>query len=847
MFTRCFTAACCALTLTSTAVAGVVTASWIQPGGGAWHQPSNWSSGVVPNNGGGLVFDVSIGTARWPQASVAVGGVVAVQSVAIGQGSAVGLGQPGTLAAQTIVNDGLITLEGEYITPATLRFDAPISSLSGSGIVLGDGGANVIRGLDAGVTLVHGPDHTIRGRLALGADLLRLENHGLIQSPSSGTLTIDLADEGERSVNSGVIEAIASGTLLLKDTTLENWQGQLRAAPGGTLRIRDSHVIGGSLIDADGDGPGSLRIIGASTLESVSVEGPLMLESYGVTIFQDVQHTEGIHLATETQAGYATLRLDDHLTVIDAGRTWSGSNSLGNAIEGVVGPKNTLEIETGATIRGGMQLGNGTLRLVNHGLIEADQPVGLRVRPFPASIHVNRGVMRAASGSLLQFIGGGYDNAGGVIEAAPGGTVRFGPAGSAAAHIVEVNGGLIRAVDGDTPGLVEVVEVLHLKNGTEVEGTIWVGPDSVSGGYTRLLWIGEGAKMPPKILIGGISPSNPGGYLYSELPEMHIEQCTITGSIGSQSENYIGGSIYLSVRCIIHDSAKLIGKFRMNFTNGVENHGTIECPPYVPFVLYNNNTEFINHPTGSLRLLGPHYTPVLSFTWRGMVENRGLFQVDAQRRYTLANGDLTQALGRTILHGELILPSVQSARVTGGELTGSGKITGKLEVVGGCVAPAAADGAVATFTVTSTYSQSSGGTLEIDLGAAADASVTASDRLAVSAAATLGGTLRLRLVDGFVPTIGERFTVLTAGSMVGAFDQIDSCVPVVVTYTPTEVIVTITAISAADINGDGGVDGADLAMLLGAWGACVDECCAADLNNDLVVDGADLALLLGAW
>jgi hypothetical protein len=47
----------------------------------------------------------------------------------------------------------------------------------------------------------------------------------------------------------------------------------------------------------------------------------------------------------------------------------------------------------------------------------------------------------------------------------------------------------------------------------------------------------------------------------------------------------------------------------------------------------------------------------------------------------------------------------------------------------------------------------------------------------------------------------------------------------------------------ADLNGDGVVNGADLAILLAAWGGDGP----ADLNNDGVVNGADLAILLGAW
>ena len=46
----------------------------------------------------------------------------------------------------------------------------------------------------------------------------------------------------------------------------------------------------------------------------------------------------------------------------------------------------------------------------------------------------------------------------------------------------------------------------------------------------------------------------------------------------------------------------------------------------------------------------------------------------------------------------------------------------------------------------------------------------------------------------------------------------------------------------ADLNGDGQVDAADLAALLGAWGTA-----AGDANGDGQTDAADLAALLGAW
>jgi subtilisin family serine protease len=49
-----------------------------------------------------------------------------------------------------------------------------------------------------------------------------------------------------------------------------------------------------------------------------------------------------------------------------------------------------------------------------------------------------------------------------------------------------------------------------------------------------------------------------------------------------------------------------------------------------------------------------------------------------------------------------------------------------------------------------------------------------------------------------------------------------------------------------DLDGDGSVDGIDLGVVLGSWGAC-GFACAADLNDDGAVNGIDLGILIGNW
>lgn len=63
--------------------------------------------------------------------------------------------------------------------------------------------------------------------------------------------------------------------------------------------------------------------------------------------------------------------------------------------------------------------------------------------------------------------------------------------------------------------------------------------------------------------------------------------------------------------------------------------------------------------------------------------------------------------------------------------------------------------------------------------------------------------------------------------------------------SPGQVIsVTVGQPTVGDLDGNAVVDGADLAILLGAWGT---DDRTADLDGDGAVDGADLAVLLGAW
>lgn len=93
-------------------------------------------------------------------------------------------------------------------------------------------------------------------------------------------------------------------------------------------------------------------------------------------------------------------------------------------------------------------------------------------------------------------------------------------------------------------------------------------------------------------------------------------------------------------------------------------------------------------------------------------------------------------------------------------------------------------------------------------------------RLQVGGTATLDGGISLFLDDAFEPALGDTFTVLTAGQIVGTFSFLQDTLAELgpglawdLIYNPTGVQLTVIANLTADADLDGDVDGADFLLL----------------------------------
>lgn len=138
--------------------------------------------------------------------------------------------------------------------------------------------------------------------------------------------------------------------------------------------------------------------------------------------------------------------------------------------------------------------------------------------------------------------------------------------------------------------------------------------------------------------------------------------------------------------------------------------------------------------------------------------------VDLQGGITWFIGAHSQTAGTTVLNGG---DAWGHLSILGGQLEGTGTIFGHV-TNGGETTPGFSPGQI---TVTGNYDQTATGALTIELGGRTP--VSEYDQLNVTGTVTLGGQLDVSLVNGFLPSGGDSFTVVNndgTDAVVGTFD-----------------------------------------------------------------------------
>lgn len=150
----------------------------------------------------------------------------------------------------------------------------------------------------------------------------------------------------------------------------------------------------------------------------------------------------------------------------------------------------------------------------------------------------------------------------------------------------------------------------------------------------------------------------------------------------------------------------------------------------------------------------------------------------------------------------------------GGDIfVGTGPINGQVRNLSGRVEPG--DG-IGKLSIVGDLSNLEEGTVAFDLGGTV--AETEYDQIELDRFAFLAGIMEVSLVNDFLPSIGDMFTLIEANDgVVGEFDQL--MLPAGyqwnVDYLSNSVVLEVTGLGsiAGDFDSDGDVDGSDLAML----------------------------------
>ena len=210
---------------------------------------------------------------------------------------------------------------------------------------------------------------------------------------------------------------------------------------------------------------------------------------------------------------------------------------------------------------------------------------------------------------------------------------------------------------------------------------------------------------------------------------------------------------------------------------------------------FNNNTA-----TGTFTINSGQI-----FTSAGTFTNQGSVVVGSRSTFTVGTGgNYVQTGGRTVVSGKLTTsatanrfgedaPSAGSVMIMKGSLLGNGGNVAAAVTSMGTVIPAATVKTTGKLTITGAYAQVAPGALDTNI-----ASATQFNLLKVKTAASLGGTLNIKLLNSFVPLVGANFQILTAQTVSGTFAKvngtsINSSEHFTVTYNSNNVTLTVAS------------------------------------------------------
>jgi fibronectin-binding autotransporter adhesin len=362
------------------------------------------------------------------------------------------------LSGARTFNDGTITVNPTSGASQTLVQVLNSTSMEGSGEVVlnataGNLDTSYIYFNGGGEVLTHGESHTIRGT---GRVYVNTVNNGLISADRMGR-ALHLISQPK--TNNNVMQAVGGGFL---DITVPITQGMdgLILANDGWVRMSSASVAGGSVTAQGVDG---LIEVNGSTVDfnGVTLTGPLTVNNAAVLRTTSGFVNNGtITINTTSGASATALQSLASNTISGTGTiVLNASPNLDTAYLTYNGGGEVLTLGSGQTVRG---TGRVYVNTTNNGVISAD--VSGRVINLLGTPKTNNNLMRAMNGGFLDITGI-------VVNQAPGATI-LGDASRVRMSGSVINNGMVTAQGSG--GLIEVNGSTVDFNGVTLTGPLSV-------------------------------------------------------------------------------------------------------------------------------------------------------------------------------------------------------------------------------------------------------------------------------------------------------------------------------------------------------------------------------------
>ena len=677
----------------------------------------------------------------------------------------------------TLVNLGNITASGSAgmsITAGSMTNSGQITATAGSILGITSGSINNASGTilaNGGMVQLPGPGG---GSETITGGNISVVNGGTLTASSSTTLNgVTMSVDGSSSASLGGhvgngSTVTVSGTLTLDGATFNS--SLLNNSGTVKTTVSTLSTLSGALINNAG---ASINVVNGSALElegggTYTNNGTINIGSTGAQTELALDESNGATSNTVTLGGSGTLTL---------------SNNSNNSIQ-ETGSGMTLVNGAGHTIQGAGTIGDGGLTLVNLGNITASGSAGMSII---AGSMTNSGLIAATAGSTLGITSHSITNTGGTILA-NGGTVQLpGPGGGSetitGGNISVVNGGTLTASSSTI--LNGVTMSVDGTSSASLGGQVGNGSGVVVSGTLTL----DGAKFNGSLLTNGGTVNTTVSTLSTLSGALiHNAGAIINVVNGSALELESGGTYTNAGTINVMNTAQLSvlnGADLTNFQSGTLTGGTYNIAGTMNFDigdLVTNQAAITMSGSGSVWADASGPNGLSDFSTNGAqgqfsllngaslqsggdFTNSGAVTIGAGSSFTMGSSgtnNYTQTGGSTVVDGTLQATTVN---LNGGDISGTGALVANVENEGS-VDPGDAPG---TLTIEGNYTQGSGGVLDIEIDGASDY-----DRLIVTGAAQLNGTLNVTFGGGFSPYDFETFSdVMTFTSVTGNFSSVD--------------------------------------------------------------------------